>query len=347
MNKNTVRVMILSGLCLIWAACDLFPSEPPVPFTITLLGSKSPRPERYLLGEPIRMRATLENRTDEPVTIAGGPLFGLISHGAMQLRITGDEPGPLLPIYEGISALGIQASRTLEPRERIVGYLNQPWILGPGRYEIWIEYAPAGRGWDRLMEREGIPNLQVESNRFRFEIVEPSGIDAQAFAKYGDKRFNRLPGSHELREKLVREFPASVYAGWVISGGTTMMAMGPLARPAEVPQIPFEEHVRERELERVRRTNEGRLTRYAARIEELSSYLDLRPDFSGADEMRFGIAWLKLYLGEAEEAEQIVDRLVDTEDLPLWLREQCSLLREDVLKRIEGVKASGDGRSKQ
>ena len=66
---------------------------------------------------------------------------------------------------------------------------------------------------------------------------------------------------------------------------------------------------------------------YAKRIQEYTSYLAGRPDFEGADRMRFNIAWHRCHLRQFDEAQEILDELLAKDDLPTWLRDQSEALR--------------------
>jgi hypothetical protein len=320
-----MRRELIVGLWLpLIVACSASAEQPQASLSIELQGYRSPRPERYLLGEEILVRATLENVTDEPVNIVGAPLSVDSAASPTKMYLEGDKKGPRC--YAQAEGEYILSSTTVGPRERFTRILASPWILGPGEYEMWVEYAPE---YGDFMEKENIPRMRVVSSRFRFEIVEPLGVDAEAFKKCAS-RCNQMLHSERSRQQVLEEFPISTYAGWALAGRPGS-ALG--LQPLSLPDHPGKREAIEAE-------NEGMRQMYISYVDQAKGYLAARPDFEGADQIRVMIAGARCYLGEFRESLMILNEVLEKEDLPDWLRREAAKLREQIAKRSAGDEAT-------
>ncbi len=83
-----------------------------------------------------------------------------------------------------------------------------------------------------------------------------------------------------------------------------------------------------KEMEERRRSNQLTAERRLEQLKQLKGYLTERPDFDGADRLRFDVAWIQAYLGEHKESHRTLESLLAKNDLPPWLRQQCERLRD-------------------
>ncbi len=317
------------------------------PLTITLEGFKSPRAERYLMGEEVHMLLTVGNRTAEPLKVLQDPnAVYLAGAAAWRLHLEGEGLGPAC---ERDTVKQAPYHVTIGAGDSLIQYLHLRWRLGPGQYEMWVEYQPPA-GWDWYVEQEGIPRLRAGSNRFRFEVVRPTGVDEEVFKKYGDdEAYLKEHGyprwctgmleQYKVGQQVVEEFPTSTCAGWELAGRPGPVPL-PVLRtmPSTVHELPPERLAEQRR--DVERSNDFNRSSCAARIERLTRYLDARPDSDGADQMRFQIAWCEVLLGQVPDASEIIAALLAKDDLPHWLRRECEKLKARIETTSPGAAAT-------
>ncbi len=311
MSKKTLRAIILSGLAVVVAASDLLGAEQPAQLRITLEGYKSPRPERYIAGEPVPLRVTIENTSDHQVKLPSLPFEGR----STKIHIGGDVVAENCKLAS-LMYMGYLTPSTLEPRQRLTKYWDARSFgaVDTGEYEMWIEYDSSAESEDYL-EREGIPVVRVESNRLGFEIVAPSGVDALVLEKFGHKECKSFPHERDFREKLASDFSTSTYTGWAMLHGEWPDQASPPEPGRGGGEGPWYHQ------------------EYSARLERMVRYLAARPDFDGADQMTFWIAWCRAYLGDKGQARGEVNTLLAKTDLPPWLRAECERLRDHLEQR--------------
>lgn len=336
------RTLLTTFLLALIACCDTFAESPPI--RIILEGYKTPRPERYLLYEGVYVRATVENTSDEPVKVIESPLQTMnIQHSSWNLKIEGDDVEQPQKALSGLRSIPLPTT-TLAPKEKVTKELASFWRLGPGEYEIWVEYDPP-RSLDWFLEEDDVPRMKVVSNRFRFEIVPPTGIDADVIARFekGDREkfetmgtrqwYNSILNNQYFTDLILEEFPSSTYAGWVLGGR-------PYPQDPEKMMELLKKRIAPPPLynKRVAETRAG-LKRFAQKqIEQLTAYLQIRPDFPDADWMNFRIAYLSLEIGDTDRAKTILEQLVKVNDLPTCFRDQTEALHAFAKEKAEKEK---------
>lgn len=87
-------------------------------------------------------------------------------------------------------------------------------------------------------------------------------------------------------------------------------------------KFPKEPVLRESE----KRIRSGRQLLFADNAEKLATFLRTRPDFDGANRMRFQIAWYQCYIGKLAEAKGTLARVLEQGNIQTWLRDQTEVL---------------------
>lgn len=177
---------------------------------ITLSSDKG----EYLLGEPVALKCSFENQGDTPLTVAYDFNF------------------PAAPSVLHITGPTRKDCVESQGKYEIGAYITPPSIaphqsltLGPilasaygavdvGEYEFCVVYDSGKLGAADL--RALLPSVQAESNHLRIRIVSPKGIDAAAFKKTANA-CNQLLFAREI---LLKDFPASTYAGYALAQNT-------------------------------------------------------------------------------------------------------------------------------
>ncbi len=319
--------VVAALLCGVLPGAVVVCTEAASPLTMVVEGSKSPRPEVYLQGEPPSGPIIITNTSSQPlkVTYDAAPTFAELGRRTgWALHLKGEAAGPICSIIAETSVLLAEPFvTTLAPSEVVVRQWGSARPLGPGRYEVWVTYDPlaAGLGW--FLDKEGLPPLRVESNHLHFEVVAATGLDAEAFEKYGRDNPCTTWWNGTWGQKVVADYPTSVYAGWALLSSSYFSCQVPSWdvesgwSPDRPPSAALLEELRTRQQEQ----NEG-MTRHAlAAVEQLRDYLARRPDFPDADWMRQVIACNKLTAGDVQGARSMLEALLRKDDLPYRLRE--------------------------
>lgn len=321
-----MRALALASLLVGLVAGCCGAGDPVPTLLMRLEGYNSPRSERYLRGEKVTARAVLENRSKAPAELVYRPFAVHDSRTGWSLHIDGGDVGPAC--NPAPAKLTPPSLYTLEPGGVAAVELTVGRSLGTGHYEMWVEYDPSPV-LDWFLRQEGIPKTYLESNHLNFEIVEPTGVDADAWERHGDERCNRMPDDWRVQQQLADEFPDSTYVGWgllrptfsgcaLTGGAANAQAHRPTSR-------------------RGRDASEGLQHAAAEAIGRMTDYLARRPDFAGADQMRFAIACSMVNSGDLPGARSLVNTLLEKNDLPPWLRQVTERLRHDIAQK-EGAR---------
>jgi len=289
--------------------------------------NKAPRAEVYVQGEPIGGRMIIENAGSRPLKVVRSPAPSAIAAPtSWRLHFEGDTALPASPYCETLHVdLGAAYFTSMAPGERVV----LPWVAPrqplPGHYEVWISYDPVGDGYDWFLDAQDLPRLKVESNHLKLQVVAATGLDAEAFEKYGRDNPCTTWWNGTWGQKMVADYPTSVYAGWVLLSSSYVGCQVPSWdlesgwSPDRPPSAALLEELRGRRQEQ----NEGTTRRALAAVEQLRNYLARRPDFPDADWMRHVIACNKLTAEDVEGARKMFKALLSKDDLPSRLREHA------------------------
>jgi hypothetical protein len=175
------------------------------------------RPTTVILGEPLGFKVEWRNGTDAPVSLSTCDTQegfrrwlvvrrpdGALEHGRWESRAM-----PMHPLAPGATATFVDDLQGSEPS----------LFATPGRYQVWAEHVSAGRVY---MEGQiaGQPlkywdywKGRVESNVCDLEVREPTGVDREAYDRFGGQPM-RAP-------ELLRDFPTSTYTAYVIRDFTS------------------------------------------------------------------------------------------------------------------------------
>ncbi len=222
--RRALLALMIAALAIDCATAD----DPATAMRITVFGPKSPRPERYLVGETVTFRVVVANQSEEPIKLMflspgclGNPKTGWVLH------LEGDAVGPPC-VYRDDRLRILPPLTTLAPNEEFAMYSGPMRSLGAGRYEAWVEYEQPAARLDVFAGQQGIVKERVVSNRFHFEIVEPEGVDALVLEKFGSGMFcTTILISQSTGQEIVEEFPTSTYAGLALVSGQGFRVYSP------------------------------------------------------------------------------------------------------------------------
>jgi hypothetical protein len=165
-----------------------------------------PTKGEFVLGEDWRFDVRWNNTGDQPVAIAYD--FSL-SNRLVKVIVRGKTRPECVFLHPPSVDWVPLAHRMIEPHvsQTKVLYRDELGIADVGEYELWVEYDATNLGpeWDQVP----VARIRVASNRVRFKILKPQGIDAMVFEKHSNS-CNQLILS---TEDLLKFYPTSVYAG--------------------------------------------------------------------------------------------------------------------------------------
>ncbi len=195
----------------------LFPLSAPLALAPAARGSEqagivvrveAPQP-RVLLGEPVTIIASLANEADQPIVIS--PVMGL--EGSFLKLWVGDPSGCVrryqpyvLATVEHVPVLFYPGQSVAETYTLLSNWEGRHAFPSAGRYEVSATF-------DR-------DNRSLRSNTLTIEVLEPQGIDAEAFplvfaddsAQFlGVQSYHYQEGIADLRN-LLSDYPNCTYA---------------------------------------------------------------------------------------------------------------------------------------
>lgn len=274
---------------------------------------------RWVVGEPVPLSVKVTNSPRADLKLAHGfslhnGLFRFHIDGPLRGACTFSPPGRLR-----VAAVVDFAAGSSKRQSMSVSSLG---IVDPGTYAIWLEYdsTALAESWDELGAYRG----SSRSAKFIVTIVEPQKEDLAALTAFESAcHYLEFNSHHKLAQELVREYPRSVYAGWVLLGGQNAsndhrLPLGNLDRDLErVPQPARAT---------IERLDEWRFENGLERISGLTDFLEHRPDFILSDEMKYEIACWRAYRREHDDARVVLQRLVGGEGTSWRVRQKSRQL---------------------
>lgn len=269
-------------------------------------------PPQVLQGEPVGVTLEVTNDSGVPILVEQG-MGGLVC----QVSASDSEGRPLSCTREE-SGSPMPGSRIeeLPAGWRSLTFLPMPCIDKPGRYRLRGMVAAGSPPLSR--EATGTEPPQAawvgkELSQEKAAVVrEPSGVDREAFSAMGG-----CPLCD--RERLLKEFPTSAYAGWVFL---------PSDRCLPDPRV-FSTALRD---EAPGAETELRLATLRTRAQQLRSYLEVRPDFTRASWLKVELAGLVLALGSPREALALCEKIL-AEDPEGSASQKAKMLEEFIRAR--------------
>ena len=165
----------------------------------------------YFLGEPAAITATFINLSNNDLKI----IFDFSRPRSFSINLNTDRKiRQDCILREEVGKIFNLPSKIIKPNDLIQKeiLLSDYGIIDEGVYDIWIVYNTI-----KLLEhsiKNDSPRIRVESNHLKIILLEPAGINLKAFEKYANK-CNQVG---EINHKILKEFPTSIYAAWMIFG---------------------------------------------------------------------------------------------------------------------------------
>lgn len=312
--KQLLSVLVTLALPLTVSAAHRVDSAPPLACATLVL--KTP----VVLGERLVLRHVVRNTSKSRVAVFGEDHWGFAPQtlfrpvGGKWLR---EAEWPPLGIPTGDSPFvsfgpGEEVRRTHGTESTL--------LRTPGSYEV-----------QRVLRFEKWPDLTkpppdawagtIECTPARIEVVEPAGVDAEAFAAFGPYSL------YSNRRKLVEAFPTSIYAGYVLT-----LSMGSLNQSTVSTALSRE--TTGRRLITAPPESRPDTEKRAERIEEeavftlsaIETFLAAHPDFVLRARLQINRAALLAYFGRYEEAWKVAKSALPEEEYPIWKRDGQQLL---------------------
>jgi len=177
---------------------------------ILQINLESPKNE-YSLGEPAAITAKFINLSNNDLKI----IFDFSRPRSFSININTDGKIRQDCIRRlEFAKMTELPSKIIKPNDSIQKeiLLSEYGIVDEGVYDIWIVYDTI-----KLLEhsiKNDSPRIKIESNHFKIKLTRPIGLDLKAFEQYADK-CNEVG---EINLRLLKEFPTSIYAAWMIFG---------------------------------------------------------------------------------------------------------------------------------
>lgn len=283
----------------------------------------------FILGEPIILTISLHSvkRGFIPLLLNRNLIYEVILPNGQQIRGGGGgETGYCGPIHPKIPFEFIDAGSTLVTETNLLDEVYHMSIgKEVGRYEVTVILDTR---WYTLKEPKGVFSGRISSNTLNFEIIKPTGIDAQVFELIKQKA-NKPSGSlafvfavnPDLCEHVLRDFPTSTYAKY---------ACFYLAKYYH-HSIEQTWHHLQYDRERMNRLMKPGLATYDYLIKAIELYqkvLNEYPKFALSGQAQFGLAHCYFLKGELEVARKEANRTLQQYPNSFASQEARKLLQE-------------------
>lgn len=312
-----LTMTLLSTLALLIPAACAAGGSSPAPLACSTVALKT----QVLPGEWFIMRFVVRNDGGSVVKVVGTDQWGTHKFRSRAVgegwRDWGDWPP------EGVPS-GDPPFSELKPGEVVekVNLLQPNWLhYPPGKYEaqLIIDYS---RWPDFTKPPAGAWAGILECTPAQIEVVEPTGVDAEAFKARGP--FPLSAGGWEI----LRSFPTSIYAGYVLLG---TFGGGIDGSPDSI--LWNRDNVRENMRSGpvyVRRDLEAQAAKYdreaALLLSAVQAFLGTHPDFPLRSRLRLKQAGLLAYFDRYEEARALAKLGLAEEEDRIWKRDGQKLL---------------------
>ncbi|KGO32757.1 hypothetical protein JT06_18580 [Desulfobulbus sp. Tol-SR] len=252
---------------------------------------------------PINMNITLINIGSDPISLPGKETEGVPAYYVDNLRFEVQGRQDLI-CFDQITATLYPSNPfpmfSIPPGGKHtfqVDIAERAGLLHPGTYQIRViwDSSKIYKGWKGYAESEWVA----------ITIEEAKGPDMgflnAAKASYPKVSWQCLVMEGAIPKEVWVKYPSSIYTGWA------MINQGRFEfQPQNSGHIPIDANLQASTNEH----NQG-LRKYGTqRIEELEAFLNLRPDFSLAQWMRFEIAFFSAYVGDFEKAGKVASLLI-------------------------------------
>ena len=307
--KNQVEAFVASVLALLISGLAVAQDRAPLVCSTTAVKT------RVVPGEWVILRYSVRNPGTAPVFLAGEAPWGVVR---IWKRVGGGEwrssvgwlPDDVIPVGDPKFYEFKPGEEHTEMRLVMQGMED---TLGVHGVQVRIQYyrwpypvkPPAG-AWGGILE----------CTPAQIEVVEPTGVDAEAFKALGP-----FPLSSD-KVALARSYPTSSYTGYAFLGSFGAVGVIPVeavlgresgARRLATCRESDRPHV-ERSIRRLREDAEVMLS-------ALDAFLGAHPDFPLAPRLRAKKAGLLAYFERYEEARVLAKKALAEEENPRWHKE--------------------------
>ena len=291
MKRVLFFLVLLQGIALYAAS--------PGQLAITLASEKS----EYILGEPVIIRCQFQNLGDAPLVMACDLTF---PDSPCAFHVSGptrkecaDRPSHYeIGAYVAPPPLLAHQAMTLAPVTA-----SAYGAVDVGEYDFWTVYDSEQLGAAAL--RAMLSPLHAESNHLRIRITRPTGIDAEVFKKAAN-HCNQLGMTDEA---LLKDFSTSIYAGYaLLSAGQCISD----PRVYLTDLLGFDKHAQRgpQSADQMASDKKRSLEVDQKRADQLTCYLNTRPDFARADCLKVELAGRLAALQRYSESKALCDEII-------------------------------------